>query len=192
MTQVIDTEKVGGKYEMITNEVKENRTWFMVLGVIMILLGIAAIAFPFIATLAMDFFVGGVLVIGGIGGIVNAFRVAKWKGFLLFMLTALLALGVGIFLLLFPFSGILSLTLLVTVFLIIDGVLRIFLAFRLRPYDQWKWQLFGGMLGLVLAGIILAQWPEAATWIIGLLVGVNLVFSGWTLIMLAVTARRAA
>lgn len=79
----------------ITHEVKKNRTWFMVLGVVTILLGVAAIVFPFIATLATELFIGGVLVIGGVGGIVNALHAVKWKGFLLSMLTALLALVVG-------------------------------------------------------------------------------------------------
>ncbi len=175
----------------ITLEVKKNSTWFMVFGVVTILLGVVAIVFPFIATLATELFIGGVLVIGGVGGVVNAFHAAKWKGFLLSMLTALLALVVGTLFLLFPLPGVLSLTLLVTVFLAIDGVLRIFLAFRLRPLDQWKWHLFGGMLALVLAGLILAQWPEAAAWIIGLLVGINLFFSGWALVMLASAARRS-
>jgi len=175
----------------ITHEAKKNRMWFMVLGIVMILLGVAAIVFPFTVTLATELFIGGVLVIGGVGGIVNAFHAVKWEGFLLFMLTALLALGVGTLFLLFPLPGILSLTLLVAVFFTIDGALRIFLAFRLRPLDQWKWQLFSGMLALVLAGLILAQWPEAAAWLIGLLVGINLFVSGWALIMLAAAARRS-
>lgn len=176
----------------VTAEVKENRIWFMVLGIVMVLLGIAAIVFPSVATFAVELLIGWILVISGVAGVVNAFHTSKWAGFLLSMFTALLALGVGIILLLFPFSGIFSLTLLLAAFLIASGVLRIFLAFRLRPLDHWGWHLLGGVLALVLAGLILSQLPEAAAWVIGLLIGVDLIFSGWTLIMLAAAARRSA
>lgn len=191
MTDAADTT-LQKKHVKFTTEVKENHTWFMVLGVVMVLLGIAAIVFPSVATLAVELFIGWILVFSGVAGIVNAFHVSKWAGFLFSMFGALLALGVGIILLLFPLSGILSLTLLVAAFLIASGLLRIFLAFRLRPLDHWGWHLFGGMLALVLAGLILSQLPEAAAWIIGLLIGVDLIFSGWTLIMLAASARRSA
>lgn len=188
MTEIADTP-AKDKYAAYTTQVKENRTWFMLLGIMMMILGGAAIVFPFIATLAMELFIGWALVIIGAMGIVSAFQAAKWKGFLLSLLSALLALGIGVLLLLFPLPGILSLTLLVAAYLIVSGILRIFLAFRLRPLDHWGWHLIGGSLALVLALLILTQWPEAATWIIGLLVGVDLIFSGWTLIMLAVATR---
>jgi uncharacterized membrane protein HdeD (DUF308 family) len=191
MTQIADTSSKENA-AAYTNDVKVNRTWFMVLGIMMILLGGAAIVFPFVATLAMELFIGWALVIIGAMGIVSAFQAAKWKGFLLSMLSALLALGIGVLLLLFPLPGILSLTLLVAAYLIVSGILRIFLAFRLRPLDHWGWHLIGGSLALVLAVLILAQWPEAAAWIIGLLIGVDLIFSGWTLIMLAVATRHMA
>lgn len=191
MNQIADTASKE-KYAAYTKEVTENRIWFVLLGIMMILLGGAAIVFPFIATLAMELFIGWALVIIGAIGIVNAFQVAKWKGFLLSMLSALLSLGIGVLLLLFPLPGILSLTLLVMAYLIVSGILRIFLAFRLRPLDHWGWHLIGGLLALVLAALILTQWPEAAAWIIGLLVGIDLIFSGWTLFMLAVATRHIA
>jgi uncharacterized membrane protein HdeD (DUF308 family) len=158
----------------------------------MVALGIAAIAFPFVATLAVELLIGWILAISGALGIVQAFRVAKWKGFLLSLLGALLSLGVGAVLLLYPFAGIVSLTLLIAALFLVGGAFRILLAFRVRPLDHWGWLLVSGILALVLAILILAQWPEAAAWVIGVLVGIDLIFSGWTLMLLAMAARQPA
>jgi uncharacterized membrane protein HdeD (DUF308 family) len=136
--------------------------------------------------------VGWILVLSGALGLVHAFRAAKWKGFLLSLLWALLSLGVGIALLVYPFTGMLSLTLLITVFFLAGGTLRIVQALRLRPADYWGWLLASGILALLLGGLILAQWPMAATWVIGVLVGIDLIFAGWTSALLGMAARRPA
>ena len=120
----------------------------------------------------------------------HAFRAARWKGFILAMMGALLSLGIGI-LLLYPLTGILSLTLVIAVFFMAGGLFRILLAFRLRPLDHWGWLLVSGILSLLLAAIILTQWPTAAAWLLGLLVGIDLMFSGWTLLMLGIAAARS-
>ncbi|PLW81354.1 hypothetical protein CWI75_16100 [Kineobactrum sediminis] len=184
--------EIDDSYTLFTPEVKEKNRWFMVLGVVMFLLGIAAVAFPFVATLAMELLIGWIFTISGVIGMVTAFRTPKWKGFLFEILGSLLALGIGLVLLFFPMAGMLSLTLLVAAFLIASGIFRIFLAFTLRPLDHWGWQIVSGVLALVLAGLILAQLPHAANWVIGLLVGIDLMFSGMIMIMLATTARRSA
>jgi len=176
---------------VITSEVRENRSWFLALGIAMILLGIAAIAFPFSATLAVELLLGWILLVNGVFGIVHAFRSCRWKGFTLVMLGALLSLGVGILLLLYPLTGILSLTLVIAVFFTAGGILRILLAFQLRPLDHWGWLLLSGILSLLLATIIMTQWPAAAAWLLGLLVGIDLVFGGWTLVLLGMAAARS-
>jgi uncharacterized membrane protein HdeD (DUF308 family) len=191
MAQTIDTT-LEEKYATISTEVKGNRNWFLVLGVVTVLLGMAAIFFPFFASLAVELLIGWALVFSGVAGIVHAFRTSKWKGFVFSLLGALLSLGAGIVLLLYPLTGILSLTLFIAAFFLAGGVFRIILALRLRPFDHWGWLLFGGALDLVLAALILTQWPEAAAWIIGLLVGIDLIFAGWTMIMLAAAARRSS
>ena len=119
-------------YPAITSEVREHRFWFLALGVAMVLPGIAAIAFPFMATLAVELLLGWILLANGVLEIVHAFRAARWKGFILAMMGALLSLGIGI-LLLYPLTGILSLTLVIAVFFKAGGLFRILLAFRLRP-----------------------------------------------------------
>lgn len=99
-----------------------------------------------------------------------------------------MALAVGSLVIFYPLSGVLSLTLLVATFLLIGGILKTILAFRLRPNLLWKWLLFAGGLAVALGLVILAQWPFAAGWVLGVLVGVDLLSSGWW--MLAIAARR--
>jgi uncharacterized membrane protein HdeD (DUF308 family) len=176
----------------ITPEVRLNHRWFLILGIALFVLGIAAIVFPFFATLTVELLIGWVLTLSGGIQLVHGFRNTKWRGFIFSLFGALLSLGVGIMLLIYPLTGVLSLTLLIAVFLIADGLFRILLALRLRPFDHWAWLLLSGVLGLGLALIILSQWPQAAAWIIGLLVGIDLVFAGWTTMMLATAARRSA
>jgi uncharacterized membrane protein HdeD (DUF308 family) len=126
---------------LVTREAREHRNWFLALGLVLITLGIAAIAFPFAATLTVEVLIGWILVINGAAGMVHAYRASKWKGFLMSLLTALLSLGVGIILLLHPFTGILSLTLLIAAFFVVSGLFRILLALRVRPLDRWGWIL---------------------------------------------------
>ncbi len=120
----------------------------------------------------------------------HALRARHWRGHRLSLAASLFALGIGAVLVMFPQSGILSLALLVAVFFIASGVLRILLAWRLKPMDHWLWLLFSGALGLLMALLILLLWPEAAGWVIGILLGIDLLFSGVTLILLALTGRR--
>ncbi|MGA9575164.1 MAG: HdeD family acid-resistance protein [Lysobacterales bacterium] len=189
MTGTVNTmgENIHG---VITDEVREHRNWFLVMGAVMVLLGLAAIVFPFIATLAVELSIGWILLISGAAGIAQAIRAARWKGFLFSLLSALLSLGIGVILLLYPLTGILSLTVLLATFFIIVGIFRILQAMSLRPHDHWGWLLTSGILALVLAALIIIQWPEAVAWVIGLLVGIDLIFNGWTLVMLANAARR--
>jgi len=170
-----------------SDDVRRHRGWFLALGSLMIVLGIAAIAFPFTASLAVTLTVGMVLIIAGVGQLVHAISMPRWRGFFITLLGALLALAVGVLVLFYPLSGILSLTLLVATFLLVGGVLKMILAFRLRPDLNWNWLLFAGGLAVVLGLVILSQWPFSAAWILGVLVGVDLVSSGWW--MLAIAAR---
>ena len=174
----------------VTTEIKEHHTRFLILGIVMLIAGTAAIIFPFFASLAVELLIGWVLLFSGIAGIVHAFSTRKWNGFVLSLLIALLSLGVGIVLLIYPLTGLLSLTLLITAFFLAGGIIRIVLALKLRPFDHWGWLLFGGILDLILATLIITQWPEAAALIVGLLVGIDLIFTGWIMLLLASATHR--
>lgn len=176
---------------MLSESVRRHSRGFLAFGIVLLLVGIAAIVFPLVTVLAVELLVGWVLLINGVLAVWHAWSARHWRGFGLSMLTGLLSLAVGLALLLYPVTGVLSLTLLVAVFLIAEGILRATLAVRLRPLDHWGTLLASGILSVVLGVLILSQWPEAAAWLIGVLVGIDLVAAGLVAILLA-TASRAA
>ena len=181
----IQTRAEAAGLHIDIGEMRRQRGWFLALGLIMLAAGIAAVVFPFMATLAVAVSIGLVLVVAGIAQFVHAFSVRKWRGFLLTLLSGLLSLVVGALVLIYPGTGIVSLTLLVGTFLLAGGAMKVLLAFRLRPLAGWPWLLFSGCLAMLLGGLIVWIWPSAAGWVLGLLVGIDLVFSGWWLLILA-------
>jgi uncharacterized membrane protein HdeD (DUF308 family) len=163
--------------------------WLLALGILMIILGAWAIAMPKPATLAVQVALGWILVIGGIAEGVHAFMARGWGGFLLELLSAILYLVVGILLLANPVQGALALTLVLAIFLVVEGIFKVIMAVRVRDHRGWGWVLASGILSLILGAMIWAEWPASGLWVIGLLVGVQLVFTGWALVMLAMAAR---
>jgi uncharacterized membrane protein HdeD (DUF308 family) len=102
----------------------------------------------------------------------------------------LLYLAVGILLLVNPLEGALALTIVLAVFLIVEGIFKIITALRVRDHDGWGWLLASGIMSVILGLLIWAEWPASGLWVIGLLVGIQLRFTGWALVMLALAARR--
>lgn len=178
-------------FSLFSEDAKRYRRWFMVLGLIMIALGTAAILFPFVATMAVEILFGWIFVISGAFGIVHAFGVRKWNGFLFSLLGAVLSLAIGIILLFYPMAGMLSLTLLLAAFFFVSGIFRVIMAFSLRPADHWGWLLVSGILAFVLAILVMMQWPTSATWFIGVLVGIDLIFSGWMFLTMSIMVHRS-
>jgi uncharacterized membrane protein HdeD (DUF308 family) len=170
---------------------KEHRSWFVLVGIVLIVLGLAAITFPFIAAVALELLLGWIFVIGGIAEILHAFRLRRASGFFMSLLIALITLTVGVLLLVFPLSGVLTLTLVVGLFFTVGGALRIIHAFQWRPLSGWTWLLVGGLLEVLLGILVLSQVPAAAAWILGLLVGIDLAFLGTCLVALAAGVRQA-
>ena len=166
-----------------------NWGWLLALAILMIILGVMAIATPVYATFAVQALLGWILIIGGIAQGVHAFMVKSWGGFLFELLSALLYLAVGALLLVNPVEGALALTIVLAAFLVVEGIFKIIMAWRVRGHPRWGWLLASGILSLILGALIWAEWPSAALWVIGLLVGVHLLFTGWALLMLALAAR---
>jgi uncharacterized membrane protein HdeD (DUF308 family) len=166
-----------------------NWGWLLALGILMIILGAFAIAAPYGATLAVQFALGWILVIGGIAEAIHAFMARGWGGFLLELLSAILYLVVGVLLLTNPVGGALALTIVLAVFLIVEGIFKIMMAMRVRDHRGWGWLLASGVLSVILGVLIWAEWPASGLWVIGLLVGIQLLFTGWSLVMLALAAR---
>jgi uncharacterized membrane protein HdeD (DUF308 family) len=166
-----------------------NWGWLLAFGILMIILGVVAMAAPVVATIAVQFMLGWLLVIGGIAEGIHAFMAQGWRGFLLELLSAVLYLGVGIVLLVAPLEGALALTFVLAVFLLVEGIFKIITAFRVRDHPGWGWLLASGIVSVILGVLIWAQWPASGLWVIGLLVAIQLLFTGWSLVMLALLAR---
>jgi uncharacterized membrane protein HdeD (DUF308 family) len=167
---------------------------FLIEGIVLLILGIFAILIPNVATLAVEVFVGWVLLVSGLVGLVSTFRMRGAPGFGWSLLSAVAAVAAGVVLLAWPLSGVLSLTLILSAFLSIEGVASIMLALSHRHGFSARWALLlvSGVIDLILAAMIFLNLPSTAAWAIGLLVGINMVFGGSTLISMALQARSLA
>jgi uncharacterized membrane protein HdeD (DUF308 family) len=178
----------------VASALGDNWRFLLIEGIILVLLGAAAIVIPPIATLAIELFIGWLFLISGIVGLVSTFAMRHAPGFGWSLFSAVLAIVAGIVLLGWPLSGVLSLTLLLILFFIMEGVATIMFALdhKRELSGRWGWLLASGIVDLILAGIIFAGLPGTAAWAIGLLVGINMLFGGAALIGLALHARRGA
>ncbi len=167
---------------------------FLTEGIVLLVLGILAIILPPIATIAVAIIVGWLLLVSGVVGLIATIRMRHAPGFVWSLLSAILGIAAGIVLLLWPLSGAISLTLILSVFLVVEGITSILFALEHKRELSGRWgvMLFSGVVDLLLAGIIFAGLPGTAAWAIGLLIGVNLVFGGSALIAMALHARKMA
>jgi uncharacterized membrane protein HdeD (DUF308 family) len=168
--------------------------WLLIEGIILIVLGFGAIVIPAIAGIAATIWIGWLFVLGGIVGIVSTLRARGAPGFGWALFSAILALLAGLLLLWNPMQGLLTLTYVLIAFFIIDGIAMIMYAIEHRREltGRWEWLLFNGVIDLILAVIILSGMPGSAAWALGLLLGIDLVFGGASLIAVALAAKKAA
>ena len=178
----------------VANSLHAHWRLFLAEGIILFILGILAIVVPPIATIAVEVLIGWLLLMSGIVGLISTFRTRGAPGFGWSLLSAVIGTVAGIVLLAWPLSGALSLTLILTVFLVLEGVVSILYALEHKRElsGRWSMMLFSGVVDLFLAAIIFAGLPGTAAWAIGLLVGINLVFGGSALIAMALHARNIA
>ena len=178
----------------VANSLHAHWRLFLTEGIVLLILGILAIVVPQIATIALAVFIGWLLLVSGIVGLIATFRMRSAPGFGWSLISAILGIAAGILLLRSPVSGALSLTLILTAFLTIEGVVSILFALEHKRELSGRWgaMLFSGLVDLFLAGIIFAGLPGTAAWAIGLLIGINLVFGGSALIAMALHARNSA
>jgi uncharacterized membrane protein HdeD (DUF308 family) len=165
---------------------------FLAEGIVLVLLGLAAIIIPPLAGLATTIFIGWLFLIGGAVGIVATFGAHRAPGFGWSLFSAIVALLAGIVLLWNPLQGLATLTFVLIAFFIVDGIAIIILALQHRREltGRWEWMLLGGVMDLVLAAIIISGLPGTLAWALGLLVGIDLVWGGVSLIGMALEARR--
>jgi uncharacterized membrane protein HdeD (DUF308 family) len=173
--------------------VKAHWKAFLFEGILLAALGLAAMIVPPLASLAVTIFLGWMFLISGIGGLIVTFWARNMPGFWWSLISAALAVLAGMVLLARPVQGILTLTIVVGAYFLAEGVATIMYALEHRRElsERWSWLLFGGLMDIVIAFLIIAGLPGSAEWAIGLLVGINLLFGGATLIGMALAARKA-
>ena len=184
--------EVETRIETWLHRAKKNAGWLIALGVLEILVGLAAIFSPLIAGVAVVITVGVVMLIVGITRIISAFMAGSFGSGVLAFLWGLLVTVAGYYFITHPALGLKSLTLFVAVALAIDGVMRVIMSFQMKPANGWGWMLFGGIVSVILAVMVFNQFPVSAAWLVGTLVGISVLFNGFTTLTVAMAARRLA
>jgi uncharacterized membrane protein HdeD (DUF308 family) len=169
----------------------QHRRLFLIEGIILVVLGIAAILVPPLASVAVALFLGWLFLIGGIVGLITTLSDRRAPGFWWSLLSAVVAIVAGILLILRPVSGAFSLTVVLTAFLLADGILMILyaIAHRRELSRRWGWLLANGIIDILLAGVIVLALPSSALWALGLIVGIDMLFGGWSLIAMSLASR---
>lgn len=176
----------------VRDAVRLHWRFFLAQGVIMTVLGVLAVIWPQLSTVAIDVYVGWFFLLSGVVGLITMFFAPSASAFFWSLFTAALSLFVGILLLWHPVEGVISLTLVLIAFFIAEGVFQIAASLNYRDAfpDSWGWMLASGIADLILAGLIVSGWPGTASWSLGLIVGVNLISSGVAITMVAIAGRR--
>lgn len=169
--------------------VRKTVGWSIGLSVLMIGAGVLAIASPLAAGIAVNVLVAWLLVFSGCAHLVFAWYTRTGRGFLWELLVGILYILTGGYLLVHPLAGLASLTIALAIYLFLEAVLEFILSFMLRPLPGTGWLLFDGIVTLILAVMIWRTWPTSAPWIIGTLVGISMLFSGTSRLVLSLAAR---
>ena len=171
--------------------VRQASTWSILWGVSLIILGMVAVGSPFLAAVAVNVLIAWLIVLAGAVHIVLAFH-AHGAGSLIWkLLVGIAYVCFGVYLIAHPVLGVASLTLVLASLFLVEAVLDIILFFRMRPLQGSGWVLFDGIVTLLLGLMIYMQWPSSSVWAIGTLVGVSMILSGVTRVMLSFAVRRA-
>ena len=175
----------------VASALRDSWRFLLIEGIILVVLGAAAVIIPPIATLAVEIILGWLFLLSGLVGLFMTFMMRHAPGFWWSLFSAVLALAAGVVLIGWPLSGAVSLTLLLIVFFVMEGVATIMYALdhKRELSGRWGFMLASGVVDLVLAAIIYAGLPGTAAWAIGLMVGINMLFGGFALITLALQAR---
>ena len=175
----------------LTDALRAHWKLFLFQGIVMVILGILAVAAPAWASVAVDIYIGWLFLLSGLIGAAAMFSAGNVSSFLWTFVTALLSIAVGVMLLWKPAEGTISLTMVLTAFLVFEGVFQTAASFGYRDTipGSWGWMLVSGLSDLLLAGLIIWAWPDSAVWTLGIVVGVNLITSGTAVAMMAVGGR---
>ena len=154
------------------------RGWFIALGILFVLTGIGALIFPEMVTLSIEILIGSSMLIGGVFAVIHAFKAQKWGGFFFELLFAIVYVIGGLFLLTDPLAGMIALTIILGASFLADGVIRILLAFKIKPERSWGLFAVSGLLSVILGLYALFGLASGSLALLGYMVGFNMLFAG--------------
>lgn len=178
--------------ETTVGTVRKPSRWSILWGILMFICGILAISLPLVSSIGIVIVLAWLILFAGISHLIFAFHCHSIGGVLWQVLLAVVYGIAGIFMLMNPLLGVLSLTLVLAVFLLFEGILELVLYFHIRSLRPAGWVLFDGIVTLILGILIWAQWPSSSVWVIGTLVGISLIFSGISRFMLSLAVRNTS
>ncbi len=161
---------------MIIHQV--SRSWSIVLGLLTILLGIIALSNQFVATITITTFIGIILSFGAAVSLVKIFSIHGWQHHFWYLVVALVYGIAGILFIARPFQAAVAFTFVLGWAILISGIFRIFMAFRLRHHQGVGWVLFSAIVSIILGALIISQWPATGLYMLGLFLGIELIFAG--------------
>ncbi len=185
----MDSKKVTVEYD--SPLFKRNWGWLLGLGILFVFLGFIGLGMVVGLTLISILFFGVLLAIAGVAQFIDVFRSRGWQGALWHAFIALLYLFAAAIVIYDPLLASAVITAMLAWVLIIIGILRIVMAFRLRGVKQWGWLLLAGLAAIVLGVLILLQWPWSALWVVGMFIAIEIMLNGWSYIMMAFALRQS-
>ena len=178
--------------EAMRETVKRYSLWYLVEGALLVVAGVLAILFPIVSSEAVVVLLGWLLIIsGGLQGL-SLIGAREVPHFWLQLISVILAILIGLLFLRDPAQGLLTIALLLIVYFMMEGISKVVFALTIRPFPNWGWVLASGLVGILLALILWASLPVSAMWLIGLLLGINLISVGGAIAHLAWQVRKSA
>ncbi len=184
-------QEIGNIGAEFMDGIKKNAGAAIGVGIFLVVVGFLAIGSPLVAGLSVTIAVGVLLIIGGAGELAFAVKAGSFGKGLLESIMGIVMIVVGALMLTRPGTGLASLTIFLAFYFIITGIFEIVWAFQIKPLKGWGWTLFSGIVSILLGFMIRAQFPFSGEWAVGTLVGIRMLFNGWTLIMLGSMTRGA-
>jgi uncharacterized membrane protein HdeD (DUF308 family) len=177
--------------EAMRETVKEYSLWYLAQGVLMMATGVLAVIAPAFSSTVVVLLLGWLLIISGVAQGISLIGAGKVPHFWLQLISVILAVLIGFLFLRDPTQGLLTITLLLIVFFMIEGISKVVFALTIRPFPNWIWVLASGLVGILLSAVLWASLPGPAMWLIGLLLGIELISAGAAMAYLAWKIRHA-
>ena len=178
--------------EAMRETVKRYSLWYLLQGVLMVVAGVLAFIYPLLASVALIYLLAWVLIVSGAVQAIGLIGARHVPHYWLQLISVVLAILIGVLLLRQPESGLLIMTLLLIVFFMVEGISKVIFALTIRPFPNWGWVFASGLVGFVLGVYLLMNMPVSAEWVLGVLLGIQLICEGAALAYLAWQVRTAS